>query len=66
MWGALQWNFPAKQTSLEYAVSVTFWVNGLGHINMDRNTLRKLIDFQVMFQDTDPGRVGCILCLCGL
>ncbi|CAM4527052.1 unnamed protein product [Leuciscus chuanchicus] len=54
----------AKQTSLEYAVSVTSRVNGLGHINTDRNTQRKLIDFQVMFQDIDPGRVGCILCPC--
>lgn len=50
MWRALQWNFPvsAKQTSLEYTVTVTFRVNGLGHINIDRNTLRKLIDFQMM------------------
>lgn len=68
MWRALQWNFPvsAKQTSLEYAVAVTFRVNGLGHINTDRNTLRKHIDFQVIFQDIDPGRVGCILCPCRL
>lgn len=61
-----RWNFlmSAKQTSLEYAVSVTSRVNGLGHINTDRNTQRKHIDFQVMFQDIDPGRVGCILCPC--
>lgn len=63
-----RWNFlvSAKQTSLEYAVSVTSWVNGLGHINTDRNTQRKLIDLQVMFQDIDPGRVGYIPCPCRL